>query len=249
MAEVVRYDGDAQVLVQEVEQTVHVVHLHVHAPPYARPGERGVGGLARPPVGVKVHEHLAAQLVRRDGRAGPGEAVRGMAQHRHRLAAQRHRAQLVGVLLRTHREGQVKPPRRDLLRQRAGAGLPQTDLHVRVPAPERGEQPRHVHPGDTLLGAEREHPAQHALHRGHRLVGRPHLREDPLRLAQQRPPGRGERHPAGGPHEQRRPQLPFQRADRGGQARLGHHQPLGRPGEVLVLGDRDEVLKMAQFHD
>jgi hypothetical protein len=38
-------------------------------------------------------------------------------------------------------------------------------------------------------------------------------------------------------------------ADGRGQARLGHQEPFGGPGEVLVLGDRDEVLEMAQFHD
>jgi hypothetical protein len=32
-------------------------------------------------------------------------------------------------------------------------------------------------------------------------------------------------------------------------ARLGHQEPFRRPGEVLVLGDGDEVLQVAQFHD
>ena len=94
-----------------------------------------------------------------------------------------------------------------------------------------------------------ERAAQHALYGGDGLVGRPHLRQDPLRLAEQRPPRLRERDPAGGPYEQWCLQLPLQRPDGGGQARLGHHQPFGGPGEMPVLGDGDEVLEVAQFHD
>ncbi len=106
-----------------------------------------------------------------------------------------------------------------------------------------------MHPGDALLGAQGQRAAQHALHRGHRLVRRADLRQDAFRLAEQRPAGLRERDPAGGPHEQRGLQLPFQGADRGREPGLGHHQPLGRTGEVLVLGDGDEMLEMTQFHD
>ncbi|CAM5570532.1 hypothetical protein SFUMM280S_03093 [Streptomyces fumanus] len=49
--------------------------------------------------------------------------------------------------------------------------------------------------------------------------------------------------------EQRCAQLPLQRPHRRRQAGLGDQQAFRRPGEVLVLGDRDEVLEMAQFHD
>lgn len=106
-----------------------------------------------------------------------------------------------------------------------------------------------MHPGDALLGAHGEGAADHALHGGHGLVGRPHLRQDPLRLGQQRPARLRQRHPPGGPYEQRGAQFPLQGPDRRRQARLGDHQAFGGPGEVLVLGDRDEVLEVAQFHD
>ena len=49
--------------------------------------------------------------------------------------------------------------------------------------------------------------------------------------------------------EQRRADLRFQRADLLGERRLLHAQPLRRPGEVQLLGDGDEIAKMAQFHD
>lgn len=106
-----------------------------------------------------------------------------------------------------------------------------------------------MHARDALLGAEGERAAQHALHGGHRLVRRAHLRQDALGLAEQGPARLRQRHPAGGAHEQRRPQLPLEGADRRRQARLGDHQAFGGPGEVLVLGDGDEVLEVAQFHD
>ncbi len=115
--------------------------------------------------------------------------------------------------------------------------------------PEAGQQPGHRHPGDALLGAQGQGPAQHPLHRGDRLVRRPHLGEDPPCLLQQRPPRLRQRHPAGRAHEQRCPQLPLQRPDRRRQPGLGHQQAFRRPGEVLVLGDRHEVLEMTQFHD
>lgn len=111
---------------------------------------------------MEVDEDLAVQILRRHGRADGREPVAGMAQHGHGLARQRYDAQLVGVLLRRpHGERQVEAPGRHLLRERGRARLAQTDLDIRMLPPERGEQPRHVQPGDALLGAEREHAAQH----------------------------------------------------------------------------------------
>jgi hypothetical protein len=170
-------------------------------------------------------------------------------QHRHRLTGQRQTAELVGVGARRHREREVEAAGRDLLGQRAGTRLPQPDLDIGVAPPERGEERGHTHSGDALLGAHGERAAQHALHRGHGVPGRADLGEDPLRLGQQGATGLRERDAAGGADEQRGPQLTFQGADRGGQARLRHHQPLRGTGEMLVLGDGDKVLKVAQFHD
>lgn len=241
--------GDTEVLVDQVEEAVHVVDLQRDGPPYARGGEDRVRGAARGPVRVEVDEDLAAEVVRGDRRAGLREPVAGMAQHGHRLAGQRYGAELVGVRLRAVGERQVEAPGRDLLRQRARTGLAQPDLDIGMTAPERGEQTRHMHPGDALLGAQRQRAAQHALHRGHRLVRRADLCQDAFRLAEQRPPGLRERDPARGADEQRGLQLPLQGADRRRQTRLGDHQPLGRAGEVVVLGYGDEMLEMTQFHD
>jgi hypothetical protein len=44
-------------------------------------------------------------------------------------------------------------------------------------------------------------------------------------------------------------QLALQPADLGADAWLRHVDPLGGPGEARLLGDRDEVLKLAQLHN
>jgi hypothetical protein len=61
-------------------------------------------------------------------------------------------------------------------------------------------------------------------------------------LAQQRAPSVGELHPPAGSIKQRHPQLPLESTDLMTQRRLGDVQPLGRPAEVKLLSDGDEVL-------
>ncbi|CAM5725909.1 hypothetical protein SALBM311S_01333 [Streptomyces alboniger] len=51
------------------------------------------------------------------------------------------------------------------------------------------------------------------------------------------------------PVEQLGTKLTFQLPDLGADAGLADVHPLGRPGEVLLFGDRDEVLQLPQFHD
>ena len=57
--------------------------------------------------------------------------------------------------------------------------------------------------------------------------------------------GRGARRPV----EQLGAELAFQLADLGADAGLADVHPLGRPGEVRLLGDRDEVFQLPQLHD
>src|SRR5207247_3457438 len=66
--------GDAEVLVDEVEEAVHIVDLQRDGPPYAGGGEGRVGGAARPPVRVEVDEDLAAEVVRGQRRSRPRQA-------------------------------------------------------------------------------------------------------------------------------------------------------------------------------
>ncbi len=48
--------------------------------------------------------------------------------------------------------------------------------------------------------------------------------------------------------DQRDVQLTFQLGDRGGECGLGYEALLGRPGEVALGGDHDEILQLAEQH-
>ena len=62
-------------------------------------------------------------------------------------------------------------------------------------------------------------------------------------MRQQRLPNQGQPHALAATVEQRGAQLPFQHPDLLAQRRLGDKEPLGRPGEVQVLGNRHEVTR------
>jgi hypothetical protein len=51
-----------------------------------------------------------------------------------------------------------------------------------------------------------------------------------------------------GPVEQLLPEFAFELPDLGAHPGLGDVKPGGRTGEVLLLGDGDEVLQLPQFH-
>jgi hypothetical protein len=108
----------------------------------------------------------------------------------------------------------------------------------------RGEvdQPQRVDDADPNRAA---HPA---LHGRDRVPARLDRGQRVARLAQQRPPGVGQPHPMRGPLEQPGAELALQRPHRDRQRRLNHCQPLRRPGEAALLGDRDEVLQLPQLH-
>lgn len=59
--------------------------------------------------------------------------------------------------------------------------------------------------------------------------------------------GQGDRTPR--PVEQLGTEFTFQLADLGADSGLADVDPPGRPGEVLFLGDRDEVFELPQIHD
>ena len=61
--------------------------------------------------------------------------------------------------------------------------------------------------------------------------------------------GRGQLHAAAGALEQPHPELGLQRGDLLAERRLGDVQPGGGAPEVQLLGDGDEIAKLAQFHD
>ena len=90
-----------------------------------------------------------------------------------------------------------------------------------------------VHPAQRLqLGARRLELGQHPA------------RPDDEDLA-----GVGQRHVAGGALHQRQPDLVLEPADLLRQRGLGDVLALGRAREVQLLGERDQVAQLAQFHN
>lgn len=97
--------------------------------------------------------------------------------------------------------------------------------------------------------ADRDPTPDHAGHVPHGLAHR--------RGGGERGPGGGEGGRTGGGEgrgagravEQLGAEFPFQLADLGADPGLADVHPLGRPGEVLFLGDGDEVGELPQFHD
>lgn len=61
--------------------------------------------------------------------------------------------------------------------------------------------------------------------------------------------GGGEGGGAAGAVEELGPQFLFEAADLGADPGLADVDALGRAGEVLFFGDRDEVFELPQFHD
>lgn len=116
-------------------------------------------------------------------------------------------------------------------------------------AVEGRQQTWQTHPRHALLHAHRQGAAQQPPYRVDGIPRGPCPRQRPLGLHQQRVPGLRQPHAARGAAEQRRPELVFQGPDGGGEPGLRHGEALGGTGEVLFLGDGDEVFQLTQLHD
>ena len=132
--------------------------------------------------------------------------------------------------------------------QDVGARLAQHDLHAGMGLAEVAEQRRHVR-----LGVGRHHPHRHAaLHEPRevvdRVAGPRDGRERGPGVRQHRRPDRRRAHSAGA-IEQLLAELALEAADLRAHARLGDVQPLRGAGEAPFVGDGDEVLELAQFHN
>ena len=68
------------------------------------------------------------------------------------------------------------------------------------------------------------------------------------RIRQHRFTRGGQPHRATRPVQKRLAEFAFQPLDLCADRGLRHMDPLGRPGEVGLLGDRDEVLELPKFH-
>ena len=91
-------------------------------------------------------------------------------------------------------------------------------------------------------------PDPHARERLHLPGRRVDLGEDPARAGHQRAPGLGDRDAPRGPFDQRQSDLLLEPADLLGQRGLGDVLARGGAGEVLLVGQRDQVPELAKFH-
>ena len=135
-------------------------------------------------------------------------------------------------------------------RGKQGVGLvfEQGQLDARVGAAEGAEQAGEAPVGQGVDQADGEAASEQAAERGHRLtpaVGR--LQRGP-RVRQQGLAGRGQLDPAPAAEEQVLAELGFEPADLLADGWLRDRDPLGRAGEVALLGDGYEVGKLPQFH-
>jgi hypothetical protein len=127
--------------------------------------------------------------------------------------------------------------------------LTQDDFRIRV-SRAKGADVSHQSSTEYRVTGEadphRAHlPAQRALHH---TLGMRRLVEGSLRLGTQQNPGFGEFYATTGAQEQRTSELFFQSANLHAQRRLDNVQTLGRPTEMTLLGNRQEIPQMTQIH-
>jgi hypothetical protein len=169
-------------------------------------------------------------------------------QRQQRLTDQPLAAQ-VGALLGHPDHGQVELPVVDEALELAGDVLLQeAHLHLRVLAGElgqhRGQQPR----ADAGQHPERHPSPGQPAHLGHALPGLLGFEDGPAGVRQERLTRGRHPDPPAEALEQRRAQFLLQLADLHRQRRLRQVQPFGGLGEAALLGHRDHVTKLVQFH-
>ncbi len=146
-------------------------------------------------------------------------------------------------------EGEVEHVVAQHLGQLLAGLLAHGQLDARVALMEHGQGQRHVD------GTHRVHRPDHHMagsHPGERLHlgrGRLDLGQDAAGPGDQRPAGLGDRDLPRGALDEGQPDLPLEPPDLLGERRLGDVLAGRGAGEVLLLGERDEVAKLAQFHN
>jgi len=168
-------------------------------------------------------ERLAGEPV--DPQPGRGPAVIGQASDRGVELAAAYRSQQFGRVV-----------------------FPHPDIDSRVFPAELAEGTGQQAFRRAFEGPHGQLPGEQARQRGNGRLGAPGGRERGAGLGQQRLPGRGEPDAAPVPVEQPLAQLGLETTDLLADGRLSDQHTLGSTGEMALFGDRDEVLKLAQFH-
>ncbi len=156
----------------------------------------------------------------------------------------RHAAEVIGCRDECH----VEVTLAHLLDQIVRPGLREVDVDERVTSSEPLEQRRDIHDPEALLGTDPQLAGEFVRGAHDRVAPGHGLGEHGARMGEQRESGVGRLDPAGRTREQGSAELILEAADRGGQTRLRNPAHGGRAGELLLVGECDEVFHLTQIH-
>ena len=145
-------------------------------------------------------------------------------------------------------EGEVEHVVAEHLGQLLARLLAHRELDAGMALVEHGQRERHVHRPHRVHRPDHHVAGAHAGERLHLGVGRVHLGEDPARAGDQRLTGLGDRHPPRGALDQGEAELLLEPADLLRERGLGDVLASRRAGEVLFVGERDEIAQLAKLH-
>ncbi len=165
-----------------------------------------------------------------------------MAQHQHRLGAQRAQLHTRRRVAGVDDEGDIHPPSGDALDEVDGPRITQPHLHARVGRAERGQFSRDIDRTEARLRTDREAAAHESANGGHCVACGGRTREGTHGVAEERLPSGRQLHSTRAADEQGRAQFLLERANGCGQSRLRDLEEFGGTGEVPLLCDGDEML-------
>lgn len=146
-------------------------------------------------------------------------------------------------------KGQVDGVGAHRLDESVGVVLQQRDLHPLMSPVKRGEGVEERGEGAADDHADREPAPDQIGHLSDRLAHRLGRGECGAGVFERGTSRNGQRDGASRPVEQLGTEFLFESADLGADAGLADVHAPGRPGEVPLLGDRDEVFELPQVHD
>ena len=126
--------------------------------------------------------------------------------------------------------------------------LREVEVDQRMPAMHPLEKRVHIDDPQALLGAHPQSPGQLARRPPDGIPCSHRVRQHGSRMGQQRATGVGRFDAAGRAIEQRRSQLVLEAADGGRQPRLRDTAQGSGPRELLLIGERHEVLHLTKVH-
>ena len=145
-------------------------------------------------------------------------------------------------------EGDIQAPVPDQADELVRARLGEVEVDQRITPVHPIEQGHHVDDPETLLRTDPQAAGQLAGGAYHGVARRRCLGEHGAGVGEQGESGRGRFDPTRRPVEQRGAEFVLERADGCRQPRLGYPADGGGAGELLLVGERDEVLHLTEVH-